>query len=455
LRIGEMANASWDVVIIGAGVSGLAAASELRKSGLSVLILDARDHVGGRAWTRHEPDLSAPIELGAEFIHGRAPETFELLREVGKAALDTSGAHWTLRDGKLVQNTEDLFGDIQTALERSNVLKQPDISFEAWLSRSAQYGLSPEAAAMARAFAEGFDAADPARVSAHFIAREWGSGGMLDSPQFRPLGGYSSVLAALAGALDRENVRLQLQTVVREVRWKRGSVEVDAIFLDQPFSVRAACAIVTLPLGVLQAPAEAAGAVRFVPELDTKRKALEGLVSGPVLKLSLRFRRAFWEELDGGKYEGASFFHSAHTAFPTFWTSLPLRAPLLIAWIGGPKAARLSMSEMPDIVRQALESLSTIFAGRPPSEFELEAAYLHNWQTDPFARGAYSYIAVGGGDARSTLAAPLEDTLFFAGEATNTEDEAATVTGALQSGERAARELTERLQAKKVKGPKG
>jgi monoamine oxidase len=450
-----MANASWDVIIIGAGVSGLAAASELRKSGLSVLILEARDHVGGRAWTRHEPDLSAPIELGAEFIHGRAPETFELLREVGKAALDTSGAHWTLRDGKLVQNTEDLFGEIQTALERSNVLKNPDISFETWLSRSGQYGLSPEAAAMAKAFAEGFDAADPARASAHFVAREWGSGGMLDSPQFRPLGGYSSVLAALAGALDRENIRLQLQTVVREVRWKRGSVEIDADFLASPFSVQAACAIVTLPLGVLQAPAEASGAVRFVPGLDAKRKALEGLAYGPVLKLSLRFRRAFWEELDGGKYEGASFFHSADTAFPTFWTSLPLRAPLLIAWIGGPKAARLSMSETPDIVRQALESLSTIFAGRPPSEFELEAAYLHNWQTDPFARGAYSYIAVGGGGARSMLAAPLEDTLFFAGEATDTEDEAATVTGALQSGERAAREVTEHLKAKKLKGHKG
>jgi monoamine oxidase len=433
----------------------LAAASELRKSGLSVLILEARDHVGGRAWTRHEPDLSAPIELGAEFIHGRAPETFELLREVGKAALDTSGAHWTLRDGKLVQNTEDLFGEIQTALERSNVLKNPDISFETWLSRSGQYGLSPEAAAMAKAFAEGFDAADPARASAHFVAREWGSGGMLDSPQFRPLGGYSSVLAALAGALDRENIRLQLQTVVREVRWKRGSVEIDADFLASPFSVQAACAIVTLPLGVLQAPAEASGAVRFVPGLDAKRKALEGLAYGPVLKLSLRFRRAFWEELDGGKYEGASFFHSADTAFPTFWTSLPLRAPLLIAWIGGPKAARLSMSETPDIVRQALESLSTIFAGRPPSEFELEAAYLHNWQTDPFARGAYSYIAVGGGGARSMLAAPLEDTLFFAGEATDTEDEAATVTGALQSGERAAREVTEHLKAKKLKGHKG
>jgi monoamine oxidase len=402
--------------------------------------------VGGRAWTRHEPDLSAPIELGAEFIHGRAPETFELLREVGKAALDASGAHWTFRDGELVQNTEDLFGQIQSALERSNVLQNPDVSFETWLSSSTQYGLSPEAATMARAFVEGFDAADPARVSAHFVASEWAAGGMLDSPQFRPLGGYSSVCAALAGALDRKHMRLQLQTVVREIRWQRGFVEVEAIFLDQPFSVTAACVIVTLPLGVLQAPAETAGAVRFVPALDAKRKALEGLVSGPVLKLSLRFRHAFWEQLDRCRYQGASFFHSAATAFPTFWTSLPLRAPLLTAWIAGPKAARLSTSDTPDIVRHALESLSTIFGGRAQSEFELEATYLHNWQTDPFSRGAYSYIAVGGGDARSSLAAPLEETLFFAGEATDTAGEAATVTGALQSGERAAREVTRRLQ---------
>ena len=441
-----MANVSWDVVIIGAGVSGLAAASDLRKSGLSVLILEAKDHVGGRAWTRHEPDLSAPIELGAEFIHGRVPETFELLREVGKAALDTSGAHWTLRDGKLVQNTEDLFESIQNALERSKILQQPDISFQTWLNRSDQYGLSPEAAAMAKTFVEGFDAADPARVSTHFVAHEWGSGGMLDSPQFRPLGGYSSVLAALAGSLDRENIRLQLQTVVKEVRWSRGSVEIDAMFLDQPFSVSATCVIVTLPLGVLQAPADAPGAVRFAPGLDSKKRALAGLAFGPVLKLSLRFRRAFWEELDGGRYQDALFFHSPATTFPTFWTSLPLRAPLLTAWVAGPKAASLSSTAMPHIVEEALASLSSVFAPRTQNEFELEAAYLHNWQTDPFSRGAYSYVAVGGSDARSALAAPLEDTLFFAGEATDTENEAATVTGALQSGARAAREVTQALQ---------
>jgi monoamine oxidase len=440
----DMAEASWDVVIIGAGVSGLSAASELRKSGLSILILEARDRVGGRAYTRNEPDLSAPIELGAEFIHGRVPETFELLHEVGKAALDTSGAHWTLRDGKLVQNTEDLFGDIQNALERSKILQQEDVSFESWLEASDQYGLSAEAAQMARTFVEGFDAADPARVSAHFVAKEWGAGGMLDSPQFRPLGGYSSVLAALAGSLDRENMRLQLQTVVKEIRWRRGAVEIDATRFNEPLSIKATCAIVTLPLGVLQAPVDAPGAVRFTPGLDSKRRALQGLAFGPVLKLSLRFRTAFWEQLDGGKYADAAFFHSPTTAFPTFWTSLPLRAPLLTAWIAGPKAAHLSKTELPHIVEQAMKSLSTLFGGRPPGDLELEAAYLHNWQTDPFARGAYSYLAAGGSNARSVLAAPIEDTLFFAGEATDTQDEAATVAGALLSGARAAREVTKR-----------
>jgi monoamine oxidase len=430
-------NTSWDVVIIGAGVSGLSAACELRKSGLSILVLEARDHIGGRAWTRHEPGLSAPIELGAEFIHGRVPETFELLHEVGKAALDTSGVHWTLIDGQLVQNTEDLFGDIQDALERSKVLEQPDISFGEWLDRSEQYGLSREAARMGRAFVEGFDAADPARVSAHFVAREWGAGGMLDSPQFRPLGGYNSVLSALAGSLERDNIRLQLQTVVKQVRWQRGSAEIEVTRFDQTSTFKATTVIVTLPLGVLQA-----GSVGFTPALESKQAALQQLVFGPVLKLSLRFRTAFWEELDNRKYAGASFFHSADAAFPTFWTSLPLRSPLMTAWVAGPKAAQLSTREMPHIVGQALESLATLFGGIQP---DLEGAYLHNWQTDPYSMGAYSYIGVGGSDARRALAAPLEDTLFFAGEATD-ENEAATVGGALQSGARVADEIIKRFK---------
>ncbi|HEY6483885.1 MAG TPA: NAD(P)/FAD-dependent oxidoreductase [Steroidobacteraceae bacterium] len=435
-----MPHGSWDAVIIGAGMSGLAAAGELCKAGCCVLVLEARERIGGRVWTRYEPELAAPIELGAEFIHGRVPETFALLQQTGRTALDTGGVHWTLQHGRLEHSTEELFGEIQRALARSHVLEQPDISFDTFLHDAARHGLSAGAQTLARSFVEGFDAADPGRVSAHSVAQEWGSGGLLDGPQFRPLDGYGAVLAALAAVLVRDKVRLQLQTAVHRVTWRAGSVNIEAQVHGQSWQVEAPTAIVTLPLGVLQRPVGTPGAVEFAPALAAKRTALAGLAAGPVLKLSLRFRHAFWETLDNGRYDEAAFFHSPETAFPTFWTLRPMRAPLLTAWVGGPKAARLSNSPTTQMVREALGSLSVVFGAMAPERFELESYYLHNWQQDGFARGAYSYVTVGGGAARRVLAAPLDRTLFFAGEAT-AADQAATVAGALQSGYRAAREL--------------
>jgi len=427
---------SWDVVIIGAGVAGLTAGAELAAKGHSTLILEARDRIGGRVWTRHEPELSAPVELGAEFIHGSIPETFELLQEVGKAALETSGRRWTWREGKLQQRADGLFDQVQQGLKLFAGSKGADVPFDRFLADAGHYGLSAEACKLARTAVEGFDAADPARVSTLSIAEEWGEGGMLDAPQFRPSGGYSSVLRALSGALDRRHVRLQLHTVVHSVRWSHSSIEVDGHFLEQPFRATARKAIVTLPLGVLQAPPEATGAVRFIPPLSDKQAALEGLASGPVLKVVLRFRSAFWEELEGGKYRDAGFFHAPELTFPTFWTPRPVRAPLLIAWMGGPRAARLGRRPLSEIVREASDSVRTLFGGY---DLQLEAAYVHDWLMDPFSRGAYSYVTVGGQNARRELAAPILDTLFFAGEATDAEG--GTVTGALHSGERAAHEV--------------
>jgi monoamine oxidase len=92
------------------------------------------------------------------------------------------------------------------------------------------------------------------------------------------------------------------------------------------------------------------------------------------------------------------------------------------------------------MVRQALEGLEQLFGKSASVRSHVVAAYLHDWHRDPFALGAYSYVAVGGGHARQDLASPLEGTLFFAGEATD-HDDAATVSGALQSGERAADEV--------------
>lgn len=239
--------------------------------------------------------------------------------------------------------------------------------------------------------------------------------------------------------MKQADVHVQLNTLVCAVRWRRGHVEIDAVQSGRHVSYDAARAVITLPLGVLQS-SEGAGTVQFEPPLEAKRAALDLLVMGPVLKILLQFRTRFWEQLDGGRYLRASFFHAPAAPFRTFWTQLPLRAPLLTAWTAGPNAARLSAQSDDELVSTALMSAETIFGKRAAVRDHFQGASLHNWQSDPFARGAYSYVLAGGMSARKTLARPLLDTLFFAGEATEGPD-AATVAGALQSGERAAREV--------------
>ncbi|HEY1890497.1 MAG TPA: NAD(P)/FAD-dependent oxidoreductase [Steroidobacteraceae bacterium] len=433
-----------DVIVIGAGAAGLAAAAALGGSGHSVLLLEARDRLGGRIWTRLEPEIAAPVELGAEFIHGDSPETGELLRRAGSAAIDTAGEYWSFIDGRLQRRTESLIGKVRAAIEAADVLSGPDKSLEDFLASEHGRALPEDARAMARAFVSGFDAADPRLVSLHSVAEEWRPGGMLDSSQSRPLGGYRTALHALCAALAGSRVRLQLQTVVTAVRWSDRSVEVDGLRLGQPFHATARKAIVTVPLGVLKAPADAPGAIGFTPPLEAKQAALAKLLSGPVLKVVLHFSRPFWTEQDGGRYADASFFHAPGKVFPTFWTTVPVRAPLLNAWVGGPSAARLSELSDEEIVMQAMDCVRTVFGGGNGMA-QLQAAYIHNWARDPHARGAYSYVAAGGGNAREELATPLRGTLFFAGEATDTTGEATTVTGALRSGTRAALEVSRHL----------
>ena len=428
-----------EVLIIGAGAAGLAAAAELARQGRPALVLEGRDRIGGRCWSHQEPQLSVPIELGAEFIHGRAVATFSLLRKAGTAAVDAPRNAWIIERGKLKPRTS-FFAEVQSAMKKTGAPRK-DMPFEAFLTRMLSRRLTQNAQTFARMLVEGFDAADPARASARAIVAEWTGEGSVGTSQFRPLGGYSALLASLARELDGSPVALRLQTTVHAVRWKRGSVEVEGSSFGQPFRASAARAIITLPLGVLQLPPDAPGAVRFLPALDEKHRALHRLAAGPVVKVALGFRSAFWEEVDRERYRDATFFHSPQAAFPTFWTALPMRAPLIMAWAGGPRAARLAGLAPTDLIREAAACFMSIFDRRARTKAKLEAGHVHDWQQDPFARGAYSYVTVGGGRARAGLAAPLAKTLFFAGEATDTTGEAATVAGALESGRRAAREI--------------
>jgi monoamine oxidase len=291
---------------------------------------------------------------------------------------------------------------------------------------------------MAQMMAEGFDAADTTRLSAKSIAEEWRNGGPADSEQFRPERGYSALMDALHRSIEGSRVQVQLRSVVRSVFWSGRGVEVSGEFLSVPFRISARRLLVTLPLGILQSPEDGHGAVRFSPPLNSKRQALRGLASGPVIKLALKFRNAFWDEADKGSHADGSFFHAPDAAFPTYWTALPRRIPLLVAWAGGPKAERLSGMSREAMIAAAVAGLRTLFRR---FDSPVEGAWIHDWQQDPFARGAYSYEQTGGGAARKALAKSIDKTMFFAGEAADIKGDAGTVAGALQSGQRAAREI--------------
>jgi len=408
-----------DVIVIGAGAAGLVAAGDLLQAGRRVTLLEARDRIGGRIWTRREPGVAVPIELGAEFIHGHAPVTEALLERSGTAIIEASGTHFALERGELVPSDGD-FPRIRAAMQASHALESHDMSLDAFLEQHLASMLTPAQRQYARMMAEGFDAADTSRASARAIAEEWSGDTLGNAPQARPGEGYESLLAALMARLSGEGLRVQLQSPVHSLRWSRGSVEVTGEFCGAPFALQAARALIALPLGVLQQRASGAGAV---------------------IKLQLLFAHSFWETLDGDRYRDAGFFHVPEAEFPTFWTPAPARAPLLVAWAGGPRAQRLAAGAAPaEIARKALASLELPFGKKIDLKTQLRAYYYHDWQQDPYARGAYSHVTVGASDARAALARPLEDTLFFAGEATD-EEEGGTVAGALKSGQRAVREL--------------
>jgi len=192
-----------------------------------------------------------------------------------------------------------------------------------------------------------------------------------------------------------------------------------------------------------------AGAVKFDPPLTSKQRALACLEMGAVIRVSLRFGERFWENVkgaDGKSLAELGFLFSEDPHFPTWWSQLPARTPVLTAWSAGPAGERNSGMSSDVVAARALDSLASILGfDRTRLGGLLVAAHTHDWQSDPYSRGGYSYVAAGGARAERELAAPLEETLFFAGEAANHEGHNGTVNGAMMTGYRAAREILEHL----------
>ncbi len=441
----------YDVLIIGAGAAGLIAARTLAHAGVPSLILEARNRLGGRIWT--VGGRSSVAELGAEFIHGRPDATWDLIRDLNLTAYDIPFEHIE-RHGRGFRSIKDYQGRMAMALNGMSRLGK-DRSFAEYLrrrERRAENKVAMRAAAQtALDFVTGFDAADPERVSARSLSKEQETlGDVSEEPQFRILGGYGRLVRRM---LAPGTARVRLNTRVREIRWSGADVVVhcETGRAGQGFVARAHRAIVTVPLGVLQQPPEAPGAVRFVPELPEKRRAMALVASGPVIKAVLTFREPVWRcpglsKSAADRLRDASFVHDPRNPFPTWWTPRPMRSPMLTAWAGGPRARVLSGLGATAMRREVIRSLGRLLGCEPAAILALGArVHVHDWPSDPFSLGAYSYEAVGGAHARRVLARPEGRCLFFAGEATDTQGQASTVAGALASGKRAVREVLKSL----------
>ena len=415
------------VLIIGAGAAGLMAASKLHEAGVTFFILEARTRWGGRLWTDcREGHL---IELGAEFVHGRPKESFNLIKAHGLPIVPVLKKN-LMKNQSGFSSAVDFWSLTQKLHQQ--LTPTEDINYSSFLKKIHATPTEKKEALYA---VEGF-AADPDLMGTQglLIAEERAKKEKADH-NYHLASGYHVFLKALASSLPLNS--LQLEHIVHDITWEPHHIEVSAHTPLGEKKYRASQLLITVPLGVLQAKAGEKGALRFSPSLFSKEKALSRLQMGHALKCMIIAKKNFWQEQ--GKF---GFLRTPEAKIRTWWTQEPLKTPILTAWQGGPLAEKILSRTSSHLKKTVLDALSQVFSlDQKELSSLIQQIHWHDWSHDPFSRGAYSYPGVGGLDAARQLAEPIANTLFFAGEATDFEGRHGTVHGALASGLRAAKEI--------------
>ena len=409
-----------DTLVIGAGAAGLFAARELTRAGRRVVVLEASHRVGGRILTELETRAGIPIELGAEFVHGEAPETTRLLDEARLATVPVLGRHYRSDRGELAAQGP-AWERMQRVFAHLSARRKEDRSFQEFLDEKPGGARLRAERELARGFVQGFNGADPALVSEKSLA-EQGDPTEGAAEARRIVNGY----AALVVHLEREIAGLiRRNTAARRVRWSEDSVTVvDALGEEH----RARTAVVTVPLPMLQGDA-----MRIEPEVPALSHAAKRLVMGHVVRINVVVRERFWEK----KVEDLGYVHAPTRPITVWWTQNPMQAPVLTGWTGGPPA--LALCRAGTVEETTIAELARAFGmRRARMEQMVESLHWHDWSRDEDTCGAYSYVGVGGTSAARTLARAVGGRLFIAGEATDTES-GGTVEGALASAKRAVR----------------
>jgi monoamine oxidase len=420
-----------DVIIVGAGASGIMAAKILSDVKMNVCVLEARDRIGGRIHTFHKPGFLKPVEAGAEYVHGKLPLTLNLLKEAEIKYYRTKGTLWQSKNNQLVKRDDfiehaDVLMEALKKLDEEMTVAQflsdyfPGKEYEGMKVSLSQY-------------IEGYDAGDINYFSALALKEEWENE---TEEQYRVEGGYGLLLDHLQKATIKNNVIYNFSTIVNQINWTADHVEVitsgNQIFLAHKV-------LVTVPLPMLMGNADNT-TISFQPDLPEITNAAKSIGYGDVIKIVFEFTCSFWEPAEGGNAKNLLFIFS-NQRVPTWWSQLPDKLPRLTGWLAGPNATKLADASEMDIIQLALESLSSIFNVEEETiRSYIKGTFIHNWITDPFCRGGYSFITTTTKAAQEILNTPVADTLFFAGEALGKSSNG-TVEAAFESGKLAAEKI--------------
>lgn len=427
-----------DVLIVGAGAAGLMAAYKLSAAGRGVIVLEARERLGGRIHTFQNELFFKEAEQGAEFIHGDLPVTLDLLKTAGISIQRAAGDMWRFANGEFAADN-GATPDWGLLMDRLANLKE-DCSIDEFLQREFAADEHEVLRNAVRRFVAGYDSADPKNASAFALRKEWQNED--DDAQHRIKGGYSTMINFLTDEIKARGGEIYLNSVVTDIYY-------------DPHGARAFVAggeiyhckhmVIALPLGVLKATS-GAGAITFHPRLPEYTKAFHEIGFGSIIKILLEFDTLFWEDeavaRRSGKDPQQMGFILSDEAIPTWWTQNPQRSPVITGWLSGTPAADKLNATDKELLELALQSLANIFKkGKDELSDKLIAFNCANWTADPFTRGSYAYDMVPSANARKILSEPVDYILFFAGEYLYDGPAMGTVEAALTSGAEAAKRI--------------
>ena len=418
------------VLVIGAGMAGLTAARKLAEAGRQVLVLEARDRVGGRIRTLRE--RGEVLELGAEFIHGRPTELWHLINEAGLETYALDGKNDCHRKGRSRECDEQ--GEILRFLNGLVKWKGVDLAFADYPPLEK---LSAEKREEVIDYVQSFNAADYRQIGVHALAvqqRAEEETGVKEV--FRMRDGYDRLPEFLAKKVREAGGRIELSRPAERIEWERGHVVVFARDGGELMQYSAEQVVITLPLSILQQLG-----VVFQPVPDPLIAANQ-VAMGPVRRFTLLFRERWWAMDERVNLPKLSFLFAHEAMPPVWWTAHPWETCTLTGWIGGPRSAAFDQCTREQVGDLACLQLADIFS--LPLDYlraQLICCATHDWQTDPWSCGAYSYVPAGALEAVLRMATPVRETLYFAGEHTDVTGHWGTVHAAIRSGERAAKQV--------------